>query len=118
ALIAVLIALESEEPDILIVDMIEQDLDQRTQEAVISHLRLRTQKKRCLFLVTRSSSILDLACVGGDETIIFCPATHSPPTPLAPYAGAPGYEAVATCLASPEVRARTAGVIAWRPESA
>ena len=29
---------------------------------------------------------------------------------------APGYEAVATCLASPEVRARTDGVIAWRPQ--
>jgi hypothetical protein len=32
----------------------------------------------------------------------------SPPTRVAPYLGAPGYEAVATCLASPEVRARTA----------
>ena len=31
---------------------------------------------------------------------------------------AAGYEAVATCLASPEVRARTEGVIAWRPEVA
>jgi hypothetical protein len=31
---------------------------------------------------------------------------------------APGYEAVATCLASPEVRARTEGVIAWRPQVA
>jgi hypothetical protein len=28
------------------------------------------------------------------------------------------YEAVATCLASPEVRARTEGVIAWRPQVA
>lgn len=32
--------------------------------------------------------------------------------------GAPGYEAVATCLASPEVRARTEGVIARRPQMA
>ncbi|WP_183028742.1 hypothetical protein [Variovorax sp. UMC13] len=30
----------------------------------------------------------------------------------------PGYEAVATCLAAPEVRARTEGVIAWRPPAA
>ena len=30
----------------------------------------------------------------------------------------PGYEAVATCLASPDVRARTEGVIAWRPQVA
>jgi hypothetical protein len=37
------------------------------------------------------------------------------PSRVAPYPGAPGYEAVATCLASPEVRARTAGVIAMRP---
>lgn len=36
----------------------------------------------------------------------------------APYPGTPGYEAVATCLASPEVRARTEGVIAWRPKVA
>ena len=34
-----------------------------------------------------------------------------------PYPGAPGYEALASCLASPEVRARTEGVIAWRPEA-
>ena len=56
--------------------------------------------------------------VGPDETIILCPANHSPPTQVAPFPGAPGYEAVATCLASPEVRARTEGVIAWRPEVA
>jgi hypothetical protein len=58
---------------------------------------------------------LDLAAVGTDEAIIFCPANHSPPTRVGPYPGAAGYEAVATCLASPEVRARTEGVIAWRP---
>jgi hypothetical protein len=37
---------------------------------------------------------------------------------VAPYPGAPGYEAVATCLASPEVRARNEGVIAWRAQMA
>jgi len=52
--------------------------------------------------------------MGADEAIILCPANHSPPTRVAPYPGAPGFEAVATCLASPEVRARTEGVIAWR----
>jgi len=61
---------------------------------------------------------LDLAAVGAAEAIIFCPANHSPPISVAPYPGAPGYEAVATCLASPEVRARTEGVIAWRPQVA
>ena len=59
--------------------------------------------------------MLDLAAVGRDEAIILCPANHSPPTRVAPYPGAPGYEAVATCLAPPEVRARTEGVIAMRP---
>jgi len=56
--------------------------------------------------------------MGPDEAIIFCPANHSPPIGVAPYPGAAGYEAVATCLASPDVRARTEGVIAWRPEVA
>jgi hypothetical protein len=51
------------------------------------------------------------------EAIIFCPANHSPPISVVPYPGARGYEAVAICLASPEVRARTDGVIAWRPPS-
>jgi len=59
-----------------------------------------------------------LDAVSADETIILCPANHSPPIRVAPYWGAPGYEAVATCLASPEVRARTEGVIAWRPKVA
>ena len=56
--------------------------------------------------------------MGINEAIIFCPANHNTPTIVAPYPGAPGYEAVASCLAPPEVRARTAGVIAWRPEMA
>jgi len=37
---------------------------------------------------------------------------------VAAHPGAPGYEAVATCLASPEVRARTEGIIALRPQVA
>ena len=116
ALIALLAGLEAEGPAILVVDMIEQGLDHATQEAVIAHLRRRGPGARPLFLLTRSSAILDLAAVGADEAIILCPANHSPPTLVAPYPGAPGYEAVATCLASPEVRARTEGVIAWRPQ--
>ncbi|GAU81102.1 hypothetical protein BIWAKO_00993 [Bosea sp. BIWAKO-01] len=59
-------------------------------------------------MLTRSRAILDLAAAGSDEAIILCPANRSPPVRLAPYPGAPGYEAVATCLASPEVRARIA----------
>ena len=118
ALVALLAGLEAEGPAILVVDMVEQGLDQATQEALIAHLRRRGPGGRPLFLLTRSCAILDLAAVGADEAIILCPANHSPPTRVAPYPGAPGYEAVATCLASPEVRARTEGVIAWRPQVA
>jgi hypothetical protein len=115
ALMALLVGLESEGPGILVVDMVEQGLDHATQEALIAQLRQRgATGARPLFLMTRSSAILDLAAMGADEAIILCPANHSPPTRVVPYPGAPGYEAVATCLASPEVRARTEGVIAWR----
>lgn len=114
ALRILLVALEAEDPTVMIVDMVEQELDHRTQEALIGHLRQRAKVgRRPLFLVTRSSAILGLAAVGADEAIFLCPANHSPPVRVAPYPGAPGYEAVATCLASPEVRARTSGVIAW-----
>ena len=118
SLIALLVALESDQPAVLVVDMVEQGLDQGSQEALIAHLRRRGPGARPLFLLTRSCAILDLSVVGADETIILCPANHSPPTQVAPFPGAPGYEAVATCLASPEVRERTAGVIAWRPQVA
>ena len=116
ALIALLAGLETEGPAILVVDMVEQGLDSATQQAVVAHLRRRRSDSRPLFLLTRSCAILDLAAVGADEVIILCPANHSPPTWVAPCPGAAGYEAVATCLAAPDVRARTQGVIAWHPE--
>ena len=118
ALFALLAGLESEGPTTLVIDMLEQGLDEVTQEALIAHLRRRGSKFRPLFLLTRSSSILDLDAAGDDESIILCPANHSPPTIVRPYPGFPGFEAVATCLASPEVRARTDGMIAWRPQMA
>jgi DNA-binding transcriptional MerR regulator len=118
ALVALLVGLESKGAAIVVVDMVEQGLDRTAQEALIAHLRRRRRGERPLFLLTRSCAILDLAAVGAEEAIILCPANHSPPTHVAPYPGAPGYEAVATCLASPEVRARTEGVIAWRPQVA
>lgn len=98
----------------LVIDMIEQGLDLSTQQALMARLRARGAGARPIFMLTRSSAILDLAAVGADETIILCPANHSPPMHVPALPGAPGFEAVATCLASPEVRARTAGVIAWR----
>lgn len=118
ALVALLAGLEAEEPAILVVDMVEHGLDSATQEAVAALLRRRGLDDRPLFLLTRSCAILDLASVGAQESIILCPANHSPPIQVAPHPGAPGYEAVATCLATPEVRARTEGVIAWRQNAA
>jgi hypothetical protein len=118
ALIALLAGLESDGASVVVVDMVEQGLEQAAQQAVIAHLRRRGPGQRPLFLLTRSCAILDLAAVGAEEAIILCPANHSPPSRVAPYPGAPGYEAVATCLASPAVRARTEGVVAWRPHVA
>ena len=115
ALVALLAALEAEGPTALVVDMVEQELDEATQEALIAWLRRRGPAARPLFLMTRSCAVLDLAAVGPDEAILFCPANHSVPMRVAPYPGAPGYEAVATCLAPPDVRARTEGIIAMRP---
>ena len=118
ALIALLVAMETATASVLVVDMVEQGLDQATQYALSAYLKHKRADRRPLFLMTRSSSILDLDAVGIDETIIFCPANHSPPFVVLPRVGSPGYEAVATCLASPQVRARTQGVVAWRPQAA
>ncbi len=118
ALVTLLVALEAQGSAIPVVDMLEQGLDHETQEALIAWLRRRAPDAKPLFFLTRSSAILDLDAVGIHEAIIFCPANHSPPTIVASYPGARGYEALASCLAAPDVRARTEGVIAWRPEVA
>jgi hypothetical protein len=115
ALLALLVPLQTDSPPILVIDMLEQGLDAATQEALIADLRRRGPNAKPLFFLTRSSAILDLDSVGLDEAIILCPANHSPPSRVIPYRGSHGYEAVATCLASPEVRARTEGVFAQRP---
>lgn len=115
ALTALLAGLETEGTSALVVDLVEQGLGVATQQALATHLRSRTRDERPLFLLTRSSAILDMAAVGANASIILCPANHSPPTRVAPQPGAAGYEAVSTCLASPKVRARTQGVIAWLP---
>jgi energy-coupling factor transporter ATP-binding protein EcfA2 len=115
ALLALLVPLQSDSPSILVIDMPEQGLHAATQEALIAGLRRSAPNARPLFFLTRSSAILDLDCVGADEAIILCPANHSPPSRVVPYPGSYGYEAVATCLASPEVRARTEGMFAQLP---
>ena len=118
ALTALLAALHADDADALVVDMVEQDLDQATQEALMAYVRHHAWQDRFLFFMTRSSSILDLDSAAPGERIFYCPANHSPPMCVVPIAGTPGYETVATCLAPPEVRARTAGVVAWRPQAA
>jgi DNA-binding transcriptional MerR regulator len=118
ALLVLLAALEADGPAVLVIDMLEQGLDAATQAALMTYLRRRGPNCRALVFLTRSGAILDLDAVGADETILYCPANHSPPMRVIPVPGSPGYESVATCLASPEVRARTAGVVAMRPSAA
>lgn len=118
ALLAILAALEREGDGAIVFDLVEQGLDAASQLALAAHLRRRGPDARPLFVMTRSTAILDLAAVGPDAAILFCPANHSPPVLVPPCPGAPGYEALASCLAPPDVRARTAGVIAWRPPPA
>jgi DNA-binding transcriptional MerR regulator len=115
ALLSLLVGLEADGPRIRVVDLVEHGLSAATQEALVPYLRRRGTETP-LFVMTRSTAILDLATIGPDEAILYCPANHSPPFLVTPIPGASGYEAVATCLASPEVRARTEGVIALRPE--
>jgi hypothetical protein len=117
ALIALLTALEAEGPAVQVIDMLEDGLGAQTQEALICFLRRRGPAARRLIFITRSNSILDLDAVGPDEAIIFCPANHSPPMFVAPYRGAPGYEALTMCLATPDVRARSKGIIAVQRRS-
>lgn len=118
ALTTVVSHLDANDPGVLVIDLIEQNLDEPTQIALASHLRRRGLDQRPLFAMTRSTAMLDLAACGPDEQVIYCPANHSPPLIVTPHPGAPGYEAVATCLAPPDVRARTEGVIAFRPPAA
>ncbi len=115
ALVALLAALAARQPTAIIVDMVEDGLDETTQQALIAHLRDQATGRPPLVLMTRSSAILDLASVGPGEAILHCPANHSPPTLVSALPGAPGLEAVASCLAAPHVRLRTQGVIASRP---
>lgn len=115
ALIALIAGLHTGDLGTVVVDMVEQGLDAATQEALGAFLRGPGIPGRRLFLMTRSSAVLDLAAVTSRQAIILCPANHSLPTRVLPIPGAPGYETVASCLGTPEVRARTEGVVAIRP---
>lgn len=108
ALTALVALIEKGHPAAIVVDMVEEGLDHHSQEALIAWLRRRAPGQAPLFLMTRSSAILDLAAMGEHETLIYCPPNHSPPYQVAPFPGAYGYESVAACLGSPAVRARSA----------
>lgn len=118
ALSALVRAIEACDAAVLVIDMVEQGLDHETQQALRRYLCGRSFGGRPLFLLTRSSSILDCTDVSTEESIIYCPANHDVPIVVELRKGARGYEAVATCLATPAVRARTEGMIAWRPNVA
>lgn len=113
ALRATLASLECNEP-MLVIDMIEEGLCESTQVALAAELRRRAASGRSHIVMTRSTAMLDLRRAGPDETIIYCPANHGVPIVVTPDQSAVGYEAVATCLASPTVRARTAGAVIIR----
>lgn len=117
ALDALLAALTSPDRPSLVIDLVERGLDQPTQIAFMSFLRRRPAASGHIVLLTRSTAILDLAEVGPDEAVLFCPANYSLPMRIAPIPGAKGYEALESCLATPNVRARTEGVIAMRHNS-
>ena len=91
----------------LVIDLIEKDLDEPTQRALAAYLRRRHGNEPPIVAMTRSTAILDLAFVGPDQAILYCPANHGVPITVLPYPGSPGFEALASCLASPAVRART-----------
>lgn len=111
ALVALLATLDTATGP-LVIDLVEQGLDAPTQSALMAHLRRRPEAAPPLVLMTRSTAILDLAGLRPDEAILYCPANHAPPFFVTPVPGARGFEAVETCLASPEVRARTEGTVA------
>ncbi|PZQ59503.1 MAG: MerR family transcriptional regulator [Phenylobacterium zucineum] len=116
ALAILLAALEDDRPGALVVDMVEHGLDEATERAVATHVRRRRADAPPLFLMTRSSAMLDLDVAGPDEGVLYCPPNHSPPLWRTLGAGAAGHDAITDCLAPPQVRARTAGMIATLPE--
>ena len=118
ALRALLAGTEMPGTGVLVIDLVEEGLDEATQTAAMAYLRTRASPQRPLVLMTRSTAILDMENPHPDDLIIYCPANHSMPIAVAPWPGSQGYEAVVTCLAPPEVRARTQGVVAIQTRSA
>jgi len=100
---------------VVVVDMVEQGLDQAAQEALIAHLRRRGPAARPLFLLTRSCAILDLAAVGPKRRSFSVPPITAPDQ-RRPISRCPRLRGGRHLSGLAEVRARTEGVIAWRPK--
>ena len=109
---SLVVAFETKTPRNLVVDMVEDGLCEASQRALMAFLRVKPGQKDAVFLMTRSSSILDLDLAGARDRAIYCPANHGMPFRTSVQPGSHGYEAVATCVATPEVRARTACITA------
>jgi hypothetical protein len=100
----------------LVVDLVEHELDEVTQQALGNWVRRYADSSRPLVLMTRSSAMLDLEDQAPDAVVLYCPANHGMPLTVLPRPGAAGYDAVADCLASPAVRERTLGMVARMPD--
>ncbi|MET3665095.1 MerR family transcriptional regulator [Caulobacter sp. 1776] len=118
ALTALVSGLERHAANVLVVDLVEHGLDEPTQHALIAHLRRRGADRPPLFLMTRSSAILDPAEATANEIALFCPANHAPPFSVDLTPAAKGFEALTSCLGPPETRARTEGMVATIPRRA
>ncbi|MEM9169503.1 MAG: MerR family transcriptional regulator [Pseudomonadota bacterium] len=118
ALRALVAAMEADAWETVVIDLVEAGLDARTQTALGDWLRAPRGAGPALIVMTRSSAVLDLARLSHARAVVLCPANHAPPTFVESTPGAPGFEAVASCLAPPEVRARVAGVVAVRRPAA
>lgn len=112
ALMATVVALRDPSAGAVVIDLVEEGLDEASQAALGAWLRHYDNAARPLLAMTRSSAMLDLEAEDAASMVIYCPANHSPPLKVLPVPGAAGYEAVASCLAPPEVRQRTAGMVA------
>ena len=71
ALVALLAGLETEGPTILVIDILEQGLDEATQEALIAHLRRRGCRVKCDLLRCLRIDSYDCALLGelADSTL-------------------------------------------------
>jgi DNA-binding transcriptional MerR regulator len=115
ALSAVLQAALDPAASLVVFDLVEEGIDPASQQALGAWLRRYGDGTRPLIVMTRSTCVLDLELATPATPILYCPANHSPPMLVLPLAGSAGYEAVAQCLAPPDVRQRTAGMVAAMP---